>query len=204
MSEQIRSFKIITLGDSGVGKTSILRRFVSGKFEQKTLSMLGFETSTKEIILKNGTKIQLKLIDTAGQENYLALATSYIRNADGVLFIFAHNSEESFKHIKRWLDSFKDNNHEFDFDNEFPAFLVGNKCDLEHVIDEADIEKLKNENNFYGYVDTSAKEDIGIDRVFYEMGELLIKTKGKNKRQNKKLVLTKKKKFRCIFCKPDF
>ena len=99
MSEQIRSFKIITLGDSGVGKTSILRRFVSGKFEQKTLSMLGFETSTKEIILKNGTKIQLKLIDTAGQENYLALTTSYIRNAYDVLFIFAHDSEESFNNI---------------------------------------------------------------------------------------------------------
>ena len=75
---------------------------------------------------------------------------------------------------------------------------------MEHVINEVEIENIKNENNFYGYVDTSAKEDIGIDRVFYEMGELLIKTKGKNKRQNKKLVLTKKKKFRCIFCKPDF
>ena len=122
MSQQMISFRIITLGDSGVGKTSILRRFVSGKFEQKTLSMLGFETSTKEIILKNGTKIQLKLIDTAGQENYLALTTSYIRNADGVLFIFAHDSEESFNNIKRWLNSFKDNNREFDFDTEFPAF----------------------------------------------------------------------------------
>ena len=143
--EQIRSFKIITLGDSGVGKTSILKIFVSGKFEHKTLSIIGFETSTKNITLKNGTKIQLRLIDTAGQENYQALSTSYIRNADGALFIFSHDSKESFNNIKRWLNSFKNNNREFDLDTEFefPTYLVGNKCDLEHVIEDEEIEALK-------------------------------------------------------------
>ena len=119
-------FKIITLGDSGVGKTCILRRFVTGKFDKNTLSMIGFETSSKEIVLKDGTKVALQLIDTAGQENYHALATTYIRNSDGVLFVFSHDSRESFNNIKKWLMSFKDNNQDIDFDKEFPAFLVGN------------------------------------------------------------------------------
>ena len=91
--------KIITLGDSGVGKTCILRRFVTGKFDKNTLSMIGFETSSKEIVLKDGTKVTLQLIDTAGQENYHALATTYIRNSDGVLFVFSHDSQESFNNI---------------------------------------------------------------------------------------------------------
>ena len=103
-------FKIITLGDSGEGKTCILRRFVTRKFDINTLSMIGFESSSKEIVLKNGTKVTLQLIDTSGQENYHALATTYIRNIDGVLFVFSHDSRESFNNIKKWLMSFKDNN----------------------------------------------------------------------------------------------
>ena len=198
-------FKIITLGDSGVGKTCILRRFVTGKFDKNTLSMIGFESSTKEIILKDGTKVTLKLIDTAGQENYHALATTYIRNSDGVLFVFSHDSRESFNNIKNWLMSFKDNNQDIDFDKEFPAFLVGNKCDLEHTIDDFEIENLKNEHNFYGYADTSAKDGIGIDDVFSEMGELLIRIKGKvHKKQNVKIINKhKKKKKNCGLCQPD-
>ena len=198
-------FKIITLGDSGVGKTCILRRFVTGKFDKNTLSMIGFETSSKEIVLKDGTKVTLQLIDTAGQENYHALATTYIRNSDGVLFVFSHDSRESFNNIKNWLMSFKDNNQDIDFDKEFPAFLVGNKCDLEHTIDDFEIENLKNEHNFYGYVDTSAKDGIGIDDVFSEMGELLIRIKGKaHKKQNVKIINKhKKKKKNCGLCQPD-
>ena len=198
-------FKIITLGDSGVGKTCILRRFVTGKFEKNTLSMIGFETSSKEIVLKDGNKVTLQLIDTAGQENYHALATTYIRNSDGVLFVFSHDSRESFNNIKKWLESFKDNNQDIDFDKEFPAFLVGNKCDLEHTIDDFEIENLKNEHNFYGYADTSAKDGIGIDDVFSEMGELLVRIKGKKDQKQNVIIINKKrkKKKNCGLCHPD-
>ncbi len=198
-------FKIITLGDSGVGKTCILRRFVTGKFEKNTLSMIGFETSSKEIVLKDGNKVTLQLIDTAGQENYHALATTYIRNSDGVLFVFSHDSRESFNNIKKWLTSFKENNQDIDFDKEFPAFLVGNKCDLEHTIDDFEIENLKNEHNFYGYADTSAKDGIGIDDVFSEMGELLVRIKGKKDQKQNVIIINKKrkKKENCGLCHPD-
>ena len=198
-------FKIITLGDSGVGKTCILRRFVTGKFEKNTLSMIGFETSSKEIVLKDGNKVTLQLIDTAGQENYHALATTYIRNSDGVLFVFSHDSRESFNNIKKWLTSFKENNQDIDFDKEFPAFLVGNKCDLEHKIDDFEIDNLKNEHNFYGYADTSAKDGIGIDDVFSEMGELLVRIKGKKDQKQNVIIINKKrkKKENSCLCHPD-
>ena len=83
------------------------------------------------------------------------------------------------------MTSFKDNNQNIDFDKKFPAFLVGNKYDLEHTIDDFEIENLKNEHNFYGYADTSAKDGIGIDDAFSEMGELLARIKGKkDQKQN--------------------
>ena len=189
-----RIFKIITLGDSGVGKTSILKRFVTGKFEKNTLSIIGFESLTKEIELKNGTKITLQLIDTAGQENYHSLATRYIRNADGILFVFSHDNRDSFYNIKKWLDSFQDNNRDINFDKEFPAILVGNKCDLEHSIDDLEIQELKDDNNLYASANTSAKENIGIDRLFNRMGEMLFKNKGKGKKKQNMMQFKKHKK----------
>jgi small GTP-binding protein len=198
-------FKLITLGDSGVGKTSIIKRFISGKFDMKTISTIGFGNFSKEITLKNGTKIKLSLIDTAGQENYQALSTTYIKNADGVLFVFAHNNKESFNNIKKWLDNFKENNKEIDFNNVLPAYLVGNKCDLEHEMDDDEIQDVKKENKFYGYIDTSAKDDIGINRVFDEIGEMLIKIYGKRKKGHNVKLAAKAKKHEggCGLCQPD-
>ena len=197
-------FKIITLGDCGVGKTSIIRRFISGKFDKK-MSTIGFGSFSKEITLKDGTKIRLRLIDTAGQENYQALSATYVKNADGVLFVFDHNNKESFINIKKWLDYFKENNKDIDLNNVLPAYLVGNKCDLEHEIDDDEIQDAKKDNNFYGYIDISANDDIGINRVFEEMGEMLFKIYGKRKRGHSVKLAAKVKKHKrgCTLCRPD-
>ena len=197
-------FKIITLGDSGVGKSSIIKRYISGKFEEKTISTIGFGSFNKEITVK-GTKIKLNLIDTAGQENYRALSASYIKNADGALFVFAYNDKKSFDGIKQWLNNYKDINPNLDFNKKIPAYLVGNKCDLELVdIDKEEIEKLKEENNFYDYIKTSAKEGDNIEEVFQKMGEMFIEIYGKRKnKQTSKLVQKRKKGGGCHGCGPD-
>ena len=188
------SFKIITMGNSGVGKSSIIKRFISGKFETKTISTIGFGSFNKEITLKNGTKIKLNIIDTAGQENYKALSASYIKNADGVLFVFAFDDKKSFEDISGWITNFKENS-KVDFSEKLPAYLVGNKCDLDLVIDKEDIEKLKTEHKFFGYIETSAKEGNNINEVFQNMGEMFIQIYGKRKnKQNVKLAAKHKKK----------
>ena len=204
-------YKLITLGDSSVGKTSIINRYISGKFDQKSsISTIGFGCYSKEMILKDGTKIKITLIDTAGQENYLSLSATYFKNADGVLFIFAHDDNDSFDNLSRWIKNLYDSNHEIDSNQTFPAYLVGNKCDLEHKINEDKIEDFKKENKFYGYIDTSAKEDIGINELFEEMGEMLYKIYGKRKNlQNKKLLQRHARKkiegnwLKKKFCSPD-
>ena len=198
------SFKIITMGNSGVGKSSIIKRFISGKFETKTISTIGFGSFNKEITLKNGTKIKLNIIDTAGQENYKALSASYIKNADGVLFVFAFDDQKSFEDIIEWIQNFKENT-KLDFSEKLPAYLVGNKCDLDLVIDKEDIEKLKTEHKFFGYIETSAKEGNNINEVFQNMGEMFIQIYGKRKnKQNVKLAAKHKKKSNCQMCKGDY
>ena len=101
--------KIITLGDSKVGKTSIIRRFAYGTFDDESLATIGIGFSFKKVVLKGGKVIKLKLIDTAGQEKYKSLAKSYYKNAEGVLLVFSYDKKESFDHIEEWLNTFKDN-----------------------------------------------------------------------------------------------
>ena len=202
----IPEFKLITLGDSGVGKTSILKRFVNQKFDEDMISTIGFGFSSKQITLKNGSKIKFKLVDTAGQENFRSLNNSYLKNAEGIFFIFSHNSRKSFENITYWIDSIKENIQEINNFKNFPAFLIGNKSDLEHKINDEEIEDFYKENNFSAYIETSAKENINIDKIFQEMGETLIKIYGyKKNKGNVKLTVSKikKKENKCMKCDPD-
>ena len=79
------------------------------------MSTIGFLTSVKDMDLKNGTRIRLKLIDTAGQENFQSLAKTYIKNSDAVFFVFAHDNRESFDNINKWLTQFKDYNESINY-----------------------------------------------------------------------------------------
>ena len=104
------SFKIITIGDSGVGKTSIIRRYVYDAFNDNTISTIGVTFCYKDIEWKSGEKIKLKLIDTAGQEKFNALTKTYFKNVDGVLFVFDYNNPITFEDIENWISLFEENN----------------------------------------------------------------------------------------------
>ena len=192
--EDIPKFKIVLIGNSDVGKSSILKRFISGKFETKTISSIGFGSFNKEIELKNGTKIILNVIDTAGQENYKALSASYIKNADGFLLIFSHNNKKSFEDLHDWVTYIKGNAN-FDFTEELPIYLVGNNCEFESEIPKEDIEVFKTEQKLCGYIDVSPKEGTNIEELFFDFGEKLFKNYGNRKKgTNAKLFGKKKKK----------
>ena len=199
------TFKVITLGNSNVGKSSIIKRFISDKYETKAISTIGFGSFNKEIELKDGTKVRLNLIDTAGQENYKALSVNYIKNADGVLFIFANDDRKSFEDIVGWIQNYKEVCNNLEFSEQLPAYLIENKIDLEGgIIDKEEIEKIKNEYNIFGYAEVSAKDGQNINEIFLDMGEMLIQIYGKKKKkQNFKLVGKPKIKKGCKRCTPD-
>ena len=195
-------FKIITLGDSGVGKTSIIRRYVYNIFDDNSISTIGLAFSFKDIKLKNKKNVQIKLIDTGGQEKYRALAKTYFKNADAVLFVFGLDDEKSYENMTEWIKSFNENHNGKE---GIPLYLIGNKSDLERIVDKNLIEEFAKNNNLC-YKETSAKENISINELFEEIAEKLyneyVKSGRKNKSQNTiKMAHNKapKKKGCCIF-----
>ena len=213
MSENDNMFKIIALGDSKVGKTSIMRRFTHGIFYEENLPTIGLGFSFKKVTVKDGTKIKLKLIDTAGQEKFRSLAKSYYKNAEGVLFVFSYDDKNSFDHIEAWLNEFKENCDSSKED--IPMILVGNKCDLksevidDNLIDDNLIEDLKKKIGINNFKKTSAKDNIGIDELFNELVEKMFinykKSSGKKHKieqlEDHKKTKKDKKKNQC--CRAD-
>ena len=165
------SFKIIIIGNSGVGKTSLLQRFIFNTFNENLLSTIGLNSTDKIITLENGKKINLKLFDTAGQEKFRSISRSYFRNVDGVLFVYAVNDLESFENIKDWIKLFMENHNG---KKDIPLYLIENKNDLDRRVEEHLIDDFLNEYNF-GFKSTSAKlnDDNAINELFQELSESL-------------------------------
>ena len=191
-------FNVITIGDSGVGKTSIIRKYIHNIFDEDSLATIGLNFAFKPVILKNGIEIKLKLIDTAGQEKYKSLAKTYYKNGHGVLFVFDYNDLASFENMSEWIKLFEESNGNMNI----PKYLVGNKSDLENKITEEKINKFLNEVKFK-FKRTSALTGANIDELFQEIAEDIFKVflNSGGKMQNNKLVKNykpPKQKSNCI------
>ena len=196
MSEENEiTFKIITVGESGVGKTSIFRRYVYNTFEENTLTTLGLQFSFKDVVLKNKQKIKLKLIDTAGEEKYRSLSKSYFKNSDVVLFVFALDNPDSFERINDWIDLFKENHDKVD---KIPKYLVGSKNDLEQKIEQGKINELAKKFDFK-FITTSALSNNNIEYLFNDISETLFKSYKPDKGQQT-IRLKNKKNFKTTKC----
>ena len=169
-NNEIPVFQIITLGESGVGKTSIIKRYIYNTFEYNNMSTIGLSFSFKNVILKNNVHIKIKLIDTGGQEQYRSLAKSYFKNSNGVLLVYAKNNQESFDRIKDWIEMFKQNYNE---KHEIPFVLVESKNDLERVVDENLSIDFAKENNFMFKKISCVENNNSVNELFNDMGESL-------------------------------
>ena len=169
-NNEIPVFQIITLGESGVGKTSLIKRYVYDTFEYNNMSTIGLSFSFKNVILKNNVHIKIKLVDTGGQEQYRALAKSYFKNSNGVLLVYAKNNQESFDRIKDWIEMFKQNYNE---KHEIPFVLVESKNDLERVVDENLSIDFAKENNFMFKKISCVENNNSVNELFNDMGESL-------------------------------
>ena len=170
-------FKIITLGNSGAGKTSIIKRFVNDVFDEYQLSTLGNSFSFRTIKINN-TNIKLNFIDTSGQEKFRSLSLSYFRHVDVVLFVFDLNEPKSFESIQYWMDFLNEN---YSGKNIKAKYLVGNKNDLEQKVDQNLIDELTKKNNM-SFFSTSAKTKNQIDILFRYIGDELYEYTKKNRK----------------------
>lgn len=174
------SFKIILLGDYSCGKSSILKQYTDGVFENIYTSTIGVDFGKKEIYDDEHNIYKLLIWDTAGLDKFQVIIQSYFRNIAAGVLIFDLSNTNTFKSINKWKELLFKNVSDDRID-DFPLILVGNKCDLEksREVELCEINKLIDELNCI-YIECSAKNNINIEKIFDELlKQLLSKLKQK-------------------------
>lgn len=168
-------FKIVLIGDSNVGKSNLLDRFVKGNFKLDSKSTIGVEFATKNVVLNNGKIAKAQIWDTAGQERYRAITSAYYRGAMGAIIVYDIACKASFTSVSKWLTEL----HDY-ADSNITICLVGNKSDLTHLreVSKEDGEAFANENDLI-FFETSCLSSENVDTAFKE---LLSKISEKNTR----------------------
>ncbi|KFD58301.1 hypothetical protein M513_01064 [Trichuris suis] len=161
-------FKLLLIGDSGVGKTCILYRFCDDAFNTTFISTIGIDFKIKTIELK-GKKIKLQIWDTAGQERFHTITTSYYRGAMGIILVYDITNPKSFDNIAKWLRNINDHANE-----DVERMLLGNKCDMEEkrMVSKERGEQIALEHRIR-FLETSAKDKTNIDKAFYDLAEAI-------------------------------
>ncbi|KAL4449235.1 hypothetical protein ABPG74_015617 [Tetrahymena malaccensis] len=161
--------KTIIVGDAGVGKSSILKRFTQNDFQENYNATIGLEFESKDVTIgsdnqEDGSKITLQIWDTAGQESFRSIVKSFYRNSAAVLLVYDTKSRKSFEGLKNWIHEIKENSH-----NDVIIVLIGNKKDDEQDevnVKEKEIMQLIQDYNLAIHFYTSAKNDYNIKQSF--------------------------------------
>ena len=169
-------YKIVIIGDTNVGKSNILSRYLTNEFTSNTKSTVGVELGIKFLKIKN-TSTKIQIWDTAGQERYQAITSSYFRGSDGCFIVYDITNETSFNNIEKWFDKIHEEN-----DKEIPVIIVGNKCDLENERKiSTEKAKEKAQNLKCAFYETSALKAINIEQIFEELVNTIYDKTGGNK-----------------------
>jgi len=154
-------YKVVLIGDSGVGKSNLLSRFTRNEFNLETKSTIGVEFATRSIRTE-GKTIKAQIWDTAGQERYRAITSAYYRGAVGALLVYDISKYSTFKNVERWLTELRDN-----ADRNIVIMLVGNKSDLRHLR-EVPTEEAKgfSEKHKLSFIETSALDSTNVELAF--------------------------------------
>ena len=167
------TFKILTIGESGVGKTCVLRRFVENKFLKNHLATIGIDFKTKPLNIHN-QEIKLKIWDTAGLERFRNITTQYYKGADGIVLVYDVTDEASYEKIRDWMEQILSNTQQ----EEIGLVLLGNKCDMEPRNVTEEMGKKMAEELKVNYFETSALTGQGIKEAFEQLTRDIMKKRG--------------------------
>eukprot|EP00656_Telonema_subtile_P005852 TRINITY_DN12678_c0_g1_i1.p1 TRINITY_DN12678_c0_g1~~TRINITY_DN12678_c0_g1_i1.p1 ORF type:complete len:262 (-),score=54.02 TRINITY_DN12678_c0_g1_i1:253-1038(-) len=162
MPPKPKEAKVVVLGDAGVGKTSIIQRFIAGSFEDFTKATVGASFASKTVPLESGDNVKLSIWDTAGQEQFQSMAPIYYRNANAAILIFDLLDMESFGKAKFWIDQLQSNGPP-----GVAIAIVGNKVDreIERKVPSETARGYASEMDA-SYFETSAKTGDGVTELF--------------------------------------
>lgn len=154
-------FKVVLIGDSGVGKSNLLSRFTRNEFNLDSKSTIGVEFATRSIQVDAKT-IKAQIWDTAGQERYRAITSAYYRGAVGALLVYDISKHQTYENVQRWLKELRDH-----ADANIVIMLVGNKSDLRHLraVPTEDA-KLFASDNSLSFIETSALDASNVELAF--------------------------------------
>ncbi|KAK4780215.1 hypothetical protein SAY87_016321 [Trapa incisa] len=154
-------FKIVLIGDSGVGKSNILSRYTRNEFCLESKSTIGVEFATRTLQVE-GKTVKAQIWDTAGQERYRAITSAYYRGAVGALMVYDITKRQTFDNVLRWLRELRGH-----ADSNIVIMMVGNKTDLSHLraVQESDGLSLA-ERETLSFLETSALDATNIDKAF--------------------------------------
>ena len=162
--------KIIIIGEPAVGKTSLVKKFVSGQFANDYRASIGTNIFTKKINLNSGINVKIHIWDIAGQERWISMRTIYYKGTDGVLIVADLTRKNTFEQIEKfWYPDLKKNNI------SSPIILLMNKSDLKREITEEEIEALGKKIEAKYILITSAKTGVNVEKAFKLISEQVIK-----------------------------
>nr|AEG74033.1 Rab protein [Apopellia endiviifolia (species B)] len=157
-------FKVVLIGDSGVGKSNLLSRFTRNEFSLESKSTIGVEFATRSINV-DSKLIKAQIWDTAGQERYRAITSAYYRGAVGALLVYDITRHVTFENVERWLKELKDHT-----DSNIVVMLVGNKSVLRHLrAVSADDGQSFSEKEGLFFMETSALESTNVENAFKQI-----------------------------------
>ena len=167
-------FKVLLVGNSVVGKSSLILRYVDQIWNDVFVPTIGVDFKVKSLEIENKS-IKLQIWDTAGQERFRNVISSYFKGAHGILLIFDITSRDSFKELENWLAEVEKN-----ASTQILKILIGNKCDLE---EEREISKDEGEafamRNGMQYIETSAKINTNVNEAFEDLAKIMIEYNNK-------------------------
>lgn len=171
-SDSLRMFKVITAGDGGVGKTTLLHRYVEGKFLSDTIMTIGVGFYSKKVTLDNGDTYSLQFWDFGGEEHFRPFLDSYATGASGAILMFDLTRPATLKAIDKWVSIIRKE------DPNRPIIFVGSKWDLKEKITVSDkyAMEYKEEYDFFDYIKTSSKTGQNVEEIFKRLTEQIIKT----------------------------
>ena len=167
--------KVCLFGDGGVGKTTLINRYLTGIFKTDSTITIGVDFHVKKVDV-NGKRVSLQIWDFAGEERFRFLLPKYVAGASAGIFMYDITRYSSLKNFDEWIEIFKNGFVNSGKTNQLPVIMVGGKLDLQfkRAVSSKEAFEIARKHKLYGFVECSSKDGRNVEDIFYETAKLML------------------------------